>query len=168
MSSLKNMSLLHVESEKVIQDKLKVYLNNSFREMFVTDDGQQDIEQFSKYKEKIELMVSDINRLFNKVDAPIQKQESLYEFSQNLMYDFSSKNILKGSKIVKLNNQEITLLEYLIKNRGTTIAYETLMYLISDNSSSSLETLRTVIKRLRAKTDKSTIETISKVGYRLL
>jgi DNA-binding response OmpR family regulator len=160
------MSLLHAESEKVIQDKLKLYLNNSVKEIFSIDKSSE----ISKYREKIEVMVFDINKLFNESYIHIEEQESLYRFNQNLLYDFSSKNILNGDKITKLNNQEITLLEYLIKHRGTTISYETLMYVISDNSynSSSIETLRTVIKRLRAKTDKSIIDTISKVGYALL
>jgi len=164
MSSLENMSLLYVENEKGIQDKLRLYLNNSLREMFVTDNAQES-------RDKIELMVYDINQLFNRSNTLLEEQNHLYIFNKKILYDFSSKNILDGNKVVKLNNQEITLLEYLIKNRGNTIAYETLIYVISNNSNnsfSSIETLRTVIKRLRGKLNRSIIENISKVGYRLI
>jgi DNA-binding response OmpR family regulator len=167
MSSLENMSL-HIENEKGIQDKLRWYLDNSFRKVFVADGGQENMELFLKYRDKIDIMVFDINRLFNGSDSCLKGQEYLYRFNQNILYDFSSRNILDGDKIVKLNNQEITLLEYLIKNRGNIISHETLIYIISNNSSSSIETLRTVIKRLRAKIYKSVIETISKVGYRFI
>ena len=158
MSSLANISLLYVEDEKEIQDKLKLYLNNSFREIFKSEDNQ----------DKIEMMVSDIKRLFNWSNTLIEGQNHLYRFNKNLLYDFSSKNILDGDSVIKLNNQEIILLEHLIKNQGNTVAYETLMYIISNGSFSSIETLRTVIKRVRAKIGKSVIETISKVGYRLV
>jgi len=182
MSDLKNISLLYMENKKEIQDKLRLYLDNSFRELFGVDNelfgiGDSSSEYYDakaivsnqEHKDRIELMVSDIDRLFNKIDSLIEEQNYIYRFNQNLLYNFSSRHIMDGDKIVKLNNQEITLLEYLIKNRGTTMSYEILMYIISNslNNSSSIETLRTVVKRLRAKMDNSIILTISKVGYRL-
>lgn len=159
MSSSYDISLLYVEDEKEIIDRLKLYLNNSFKEIFVADEEQEGMELFLKYKYKIDIMVSDIDKLL--------RRPNIYRFNQSCLYNFSSKNILNGDKVIKLNNQEIALLEYLIKNRGTIISYEMLIYVISNNSDSSIETLRTVIKRLRAKIEKSIIETISKVGYRL-
>jgi len=151
MSSLENISLLYAESQKDIQDKLRFYLIDTLTE--------KDID-------KIELIVSDINRLFDKYN--IKEANNIYRFSQYCIYDFSLKSILNRDRVIKLNNQEINLLECLIKNRATIVSYERLMYIISKHSYSSIETLRTVIKRLRAKIDKSVIKTVSKVGYRLL
>ena len=141
-----------------LEDKLKLYLENSFKELS------------PKYRERIDIMVLDIERLFYKSDTFIKEDVPIYRFNQSLIYDSLSGNILNGDKVVRLNNQEIALLEYLIKNKGITISYEMLMSVISNclNKNSSIDTLRTVVKRLRAKTDKSIIETFSKVGYRLL
>jgi len=141
-----------------LEDKLRFYLDNSLKEFFVED------------REKIDSMVLDIERLFNNRDMLIEEPTPLYIISQKFIYDSSSRDILHGDKVIKLNNQEVVLLEYLIKNKGTTIAYDMLISVISNclNKNSSIETLRTVVKRLRAKTDKSIIETSSKVGYKLL
>jgi len=145
-----------------LEDELRFYLDNSLKEFFVEDN--------THHRKKIDNMVLEIEKLFNTRNMPLEEQSSLYKISQNLIYNSLSRDILNGDRIVKLNNQEIALLEYFIQNRGTTISYETLIAVISNclHKNSSLETLRTVIKRLRAKTDKSIIETFSKVGYRLL
>ena len=170
MSNLYILSLLYGQDDKKIEDRLRSYLENSFREIFEKENSQDEMGPSFKYREEIEIMILGINRIFNKLDTHTEEhQEHIYQLNQNLLYDFSSKTILNGDKVVKLNNQERTLLEYLIKNRGTTVPYETLMYIISKNLNihSSIETLRTVVKRLRAKTDRLVIETISKIGYRI-
>ena len=92
--------------------------------------------------------------------------KGLFLLADNYQYDFNHKNIIKDAQVIKLNHQEIEILEYLIEHQNSVVTYETLMQFTSSENQ-SVELLRTVIKSIRKKTDKTLISNLSGVGYKI-
>ncbi len=92
--------------------------------------------------------------------------EGLFLLADNYQYNFNHKSITKEGEEIKLNHQEIEILEYLIRHHNSVVPYETLMQFTSSENQ-SVELLRTVIKSIRKKTDKTLISNLSGVGYKI-
>jgi len=91
----------------------------------------------------------------------------IVEFEHGFKYDSNNKYFTKNEKIIKVTNQEITLIEFLLANQGSVVSFEKLQYALAIDQEVSMDSLRTTIKKLRHNTYKEIIESISKVGYRI-
>jgi len=121
------------------------------------------IKKMSKYDNS---SVDEFIKAFNTtvLDFSTQKQ---YELKNGFIYDFKTKSIKDHNKNIKLNHQEILILEYLLKRNKKIATYEELVYLISPENP-SIATLRTIIKSIRKKTYKEIILNLSGVGYKIV
>jgi len=140
----------------------------------------EKLEFASKYiqeQKTIEMLVqkmskqdnSSVNEFIKAFDSALlnfstQEQYKLYD---GFIYDFKTKSMKHDNKEIKLNNQEILVLEYLLKNKGKVATYEEIEYIIS-RENPSIETLRTIIKSIRKKTYKEIILNLSGVGYKIV
>lgn len=87
---------------------------------------------------------------------------------KDILLNFKTSTVFARGKELKLTNKEWLLLEYLMKNKGTTLSrnklIETVWGLEYDGDE---RTLDTHIKRLRDKIGKEYITTFVGIGYRL-
>jgi DNA-binding response OmpR family regulator len=109
----------------------------------------------------------NIEDFFKKFDEELNNiTDTHILLYDNFKYCFKEKIIKKENSFIKLNNQEILLIECLIKNKNSVVDYLTLQNAISKDKF-SLETLRTIVKFIRNKTSKKLITTLSGVGYKV-
>lgn len=106
-----------------------------------------------------QLLLLRIEKMFNLENELRCKDISL---------NFKTSTVFVNGKELKLTNKEWLLLEYLMKNKGTTLSrnklIETVWGLEYDGDE---RTLDTHIKRLRDKIGKEYITTFVGIGYRL-
>lgn len=109
---------------------------------------------------------NNIDKYFDKL---IESQNSIYKLDNNLFYSMPEHSLYNSdNKAVKLNRQEILLLEFLLKNSSGYQNYEVLQHHLSlKESECSLDTLRTVVKNIRRKTYPKIIENLSGYGYKI-
>ncbi len=58
---LKRLTLLYVEDDEVIRKELAVLLANFFNEIIVASDGQEGYDKYVQNKDKIDVILADIN-----------------------------------------------------------------------------------------------------------
>lgn len=74
----------------------------------------------------------------------------------------------KDNNEVILTQQETSLVKILIEQKGSYFSHETLQSAIGiAGESTTIDTLRTVVKKIRKKTSETIIESLSGVGYRI-
>jgi len=118
----------------------------------------------SDYIEKpinIGALLEKANEIFN--NDIILNIVKLYD---DFNYCFKEKIIKKENNIINLTNDEILLLEFLINNKNEIVKHETLQKAFTDKNI-SMDALRSIVKRIRQKTTKDLIITLSCVGYKV-
>lgn len=83
-------------------------------------------------------------------------------------YNYQEDKLFYKELPIKLSKKEATLLRILINAENRVVKFEELEEMIWPNSEISDSTLRTLIYRLRSKLEHKLIETIQKVGCRLI
>lgn len=83
-------------------------------------------------------------------------------------YDYESKTGSIEGKSVSLTHKEILLLELLIENKNKVLPYDYLEEILSEGCSVTRNALKCTIRNLRKKLPPIRIESIAKVGYRLV
>ncbi|MEW6552349.1 MAG: response regulator [Campylobacterota bacterium] len=58
---LKTITVLYVEDDYLIREQTKAMFQNLFKETIVASDGQEGLEAYKAHKDKIDVVVSDIN-----------------------------------------------------------------------------------------------------------
>lgn len=61
LKNLKSISVLYVEDDDLIRNQTKSMFDNLFKEVFVAENGKLGFELFQECKDKIDVVVSDIN-----------------------------------------------------------------------------------------------------------
>jgi PAS domain S-box-containing protein len=118
----------------------------------------------SSFKE----IINEINTLDIEVDTnQFKKDMSLYDLGEDYFYEQSSYRIIHKNEVIQLTSQESLLLEKLLKARGNIVEFEALQNYIGKNEPTTIETLRTVVKKIRRKTYDNIIENQSGIGYKL-
>lgn len=95
-------------------------------------------------------------------------EKGTLHLGNDYLYQSEIKCLCKHNHFIPLMQQEILLLEELIRYKNRVATYDQLLHAISKNGESSLANLRTLIKLLRRKTYKELIHTLPSVGYRLV
>jgi DNA-binding response OmpR family regulator len=157
--------------------------------------GLEMIEKIREYDEKIKIIVfsahSDQEKLLraiklNLTDYKIKplKRAALYEvveqtialfkekqtiyFSKNCYFDPMRKLLFENEEPIKLTKNEILLLETLLAQSNTLLSPVKLFNAIWDYEKEyNLDSIRTLIKKLRRKLPPNTIENIYGGGYKL-
>ncbi len=106
------------------------------------DAGCSDYIRKPFHFEELEIRISKI--LFNDIDKRIK-------IGPNQYFDISTNELIDSDKIVDLNTNEKRLLFLLVKNINHTLSPQTIMDYIWENRVVTDNTLRTAIKKLRAK-----------------
>ena len=118
-------------------------------------------ESFTKLVQEIE----NIN--FKKNEQENEQKTQFVNLSEDFYYNTDENSIFKNNEIVMLTKQENSLIQELIKAKGGYISTNQLQDIISTQEIASIDTLRTVIKRIRKKTYQNIIINKSGVGYKI-
>ncbi len=102
-----------------------------------------------------------INQLIHK------NNQNRVKISKNYSYDLSNMQLFYNDEIVDLNPQEKELLYLLSKNIGVAISPDRIKDYVWEDMSVCDNTLRTKIKKLRAKLNENFILNIRNIGYKI-
>jgi len=108
----------------------------------------------------------------NKIIKPLtlsknEQKNELFNLGKECFYDKNANKIIKNSQSIHLTTQENNLIYELIKSQGNFISNIALQSIISKEEISSIDTLRTIIRRIRNKTYKDIIKNKSGIGYKI-
>lgn len=89
------------------------------------------------------------------------------KLTKNYSFDLCNMNLFYNEELVELNSQEQNLLYLLCKNIGSTISPDIIKDYVWEEQDVCDNTLRTKIKKLRAKLEDNFIVNIRNVGYKV-
>lgn len=113
----------------------------------------------------------DLKELLLRINALIKRNSYNKEeilSAGNITLNVNSFEVTVDNKIIKLNNKEFGILEYLLRNKGIVVSSEQLLEHVWDREIDMLtQTVKTNLKTLRKKVDpnKKLIQTIKGKGY---
>jgi len=87
------------------------------------------------------------------------KKPYLFDLNRNILYN--------GSKLVKLTKKELLFVTLLVKNLDKIISKEDIKKNIWNDKNTDDTLLRTLVRRIRAKTDKDLVVNFQALGYKI-
>ena len=93
------------------------------------------------------------------------KKRSLVPLIEPFAYDLQSEQLFKKGVLVRLSRRESRFIAHLLHSPNHYLSNERIKELLWEGEEVSDERLRTFIKRVRQKSDKSLIENLSGQGY---
>lgn len=117
----------------------------------------------------------DMRELTSRVNALIRRISSNYDpvlKTKSIALDTRSRQVTRNGEPVKLQPQEVALLEFLLRNPNDVFSVEALFTRVwPSDLEASPDTVRVCITRLRNKLDSegksSVIKTVHRVGYQI-
>jgi DNA-binding response OmpR family regulator len=96
------------------------------------------------------------------------KNDNVVILDNEFKFDRNSKLLYQNDKLISLTHKEVQLLELFLNNKNQLTTIYTIENLIWPTKNANLNTVRTLIKRLRVKLNYKFIKTIPSRGYILL
>ena len=121
------------------------------------------IKYLSKPIKEDELMEA-LKSCFERIES---QKPSVVQVTKEIRYDILNKLLSSTGKIIHLSLSETMILDILIKNQHRVVSYIEIQNYISFSEGMSMESLRTLIGKLRKIVGKKSIKNISKTGYRI-
>lgn len=59
--NLKNINILYIEDDKFVREQTSNLLNAIFNNVYIANDGEEGILQYTKYADELDAIVTDIN-----------------------------------------------------------------------------------------------------------
>ena len=147
--------------------KLIIITNNADNEIFLNSiDIKVDkflfkTQSFNEINNQIQnIQFLEQNQINNKIIKFIN-------LGNDYMYNENENVIYNSEKTVDLTTQENSLIYELIRVKGNFISTASLQDVISKEDRSSIDTLRTVIRKIRKKTYSDIIQNKSGLGYKI-
>lgn len=156
-------------------------------------DGLEALKLIRKSNKKIPVIIisahNDQEYLWRAIDLKITKyltkpivKESLFKaleeaalelvnynvmvnLTTEMTYDFCTKLIKKGQKIIKLSKSESRLLEYFLRRENEIITYDCILDYMWEYEKPTKEAIKSIVKELRKKIDGKLIKNLYGVGY---
>jgi len=105
----------------------------------------------------------------DELEIKIQKlciiEDEKIKFDENSYFDFKSSFILLDEEEIRLTKKERLLLNLFLSKKNKVVSFEAIESYVWEGSFVSLESIRTLIRRLRKTLKKEYIETIVDTGY---
>ncbi|AXX92598.1 DNA-binding response regulator [Malaciobacter molluscorum LMG 25693] len=112
----------------------------------------------------------NMNSLLDSLKDCIKSIDSntsnIIKLSNSLTYDRFNKSLLKNGELVSLSTKETNFFDTLVKNKDRAVSYEEFNQIIWQGEMTK-DALRSIVKDLRRKIDKSIIKNVSGIGYRV-
>ncbi len=111
------------------------------------------------------------DQLIEAIDICCEKlslnNSNIIQITQHHTFDTFNKTLFFNKDLIKLTKNELLLLEILTKNQNRIVSYEEIEYFIWYDKVMSSDALKSLVRSLRNKIDKSIIENFSKQGYKI-
>lgn len=106
-----------------------------------------------------------IDELEIKIDKLCNIQDETITFDTDCFFDFKTSIVSLNNKEFRLTKKEKLLLNLFLSKKNQVIPYEEIESYVWEGSFVSLESIRSLIRRLRKTLDNEYIETIVDTGY---
>ena len=157
-----------IKKIKKVDKKIKtMILTKSASQQMLLDTIALKIDKLLFKKQSFEELQREIKKLnIIKNDGKKDSKDIIYDLGDNYLYEAQSF-ISRDNQIIELTLQENYLIKELIKANGECVDYKILQNCIGKDAQSTIETLRTVIKKIRKKTYNEIIQNQSGIGYKI-
>jgi PAS domain S-box-containing protein len=112
-----------------------------------------------------EEIYAELKELKEPIKENIILDSSLFDLGENYYYDISKLKLMKEDEIIRLTKQESELLNELIKSKGNIVSFSVIQNKIAKDGETTLDTIRTVVRKIRKKTYSNLIINYSGIGY---
>lgn len=110
-----------------------------------------------------------LNRLLEKCAQELLESGLIeVHLSENSIYSFSQKHIIKDDNYISLSPNEIKFLELLIQNKKKLVTLDMIEYEVYENEVFTDSALNNLVSKLRKKIGADVIKNIPKTGYLLI
>ena len=106
-----------------------------------------------------------IDELEIKIEKFCNIQNDKIYFDENCYFDFKSSIIQMNDKEVRLTKKEKLLINLFLTKRNQVISYESIENYVWEGNFASLESIRSLIRRVRKILNKEFIQTVVDTGY---
>ena len=106
-----------------------------------------------------------IDELEIKIEKLCKIQNDKICFDENCYFDFKSSVIKMKDKEIRLTKKEKLLMNLFLTKKNQVISYESIESYVWEGNFASLESIRSLIRRLRKVIDKDYIQTVVDTGY---
>ena len=106
-----------------------------------------------------------IDELEIKIEKLCKIQNDEICFDENCYFDFKSSVIKMKDKEIRLTKKEKLLMNLFLTKKNQVISYESIESYVWEGNFASLESIRSLIRRLRKVIDKDYIQTVVDTGY---
>ncbi len=105
------------------------------------------------------------NEVYAAINLAKRKLSSIIKLDDEFYYNKQNQLLYKNDKLVSLSKQESKLLALFINNLNSPVSNYTIENEIWPDKEANSNTIRTLIKRLRAKLNHKFIKTLTSQGY---
>lgn len=108
-----------------------------------------------------------IDELLIKIQRLCKIDKNCFILSDQCTFDFITNTLIHENKQTTLTKKESLLLELLLSQKDKPVSFETIQSVVWEGNPSSIEAVRTLVKRVRKLLPDHTIETIVNFGYKI-
>ena len=106
-----------------------------------------------------------IDELEIKIQKLCKIQDDTISFDENCYFDFKSSHLKINDQEIRLTKKEKLLFNLFLDNKNQILSYETIENYVWEGSYASLDSIRSLVRRLRKHLDNKYIETVVVTGY---
>ena len=106
-----------------------------------------------------------IDELEIKIEKLCKIQNDKIYFDENCYFDFKSSILKMDDKETRLTKKEKLLINLFLTKKNQVISYEAIENYVWEGNFASLESIRSLIRRVRKVIDKEYIQTVVDTGY---
>lgn len=106
-----------------------------------------------------------IDELEIKIEKFCNIQDDYIHFDKNCYFDYKSSTVIIDNEEKRLTKKEKLLMNLFLTKKNQVLSYETIENYVWEGSFASLESIRSLIRRLRKALDKEYIQTVVDTGY---
>lgn len=96
-----------------------------------------------------------------------EKKSNIKHITNTCIYDTFNKTLIYENNIVKLTKNELDFLELLCVNNNRVVSYKEIENTIWYDSIMSDDAIRSLVRNLRRKLPKDTLNNVARVGYKI-
>ncbi len=106
-----------------------------------------------------------IDELEIKIDKLCRIDHDLIEISKGYIFNFKDSTLEIDGKQEHLSRKERLLLNLLLTQRGKIVSYDSIQAIVWEGNFASIESIRSLVRRVRKKLPIECVETAVDVGY---
>jgi len=109
----------------------------------------------------------ELMNVINLIADDLLSLDKMVELGGGYQFDKNKKVLVRDGKTISLTKKELLFITILIRNLGVFVLHEEIKKYVWINKSVTDAAIRTFIKRVRGKTNKSFIKNVPGLGYKI-